>query len=107
MSTYRSVTDYETEFELREALADGLVGVDDDNFVYDSDGDQVHELDWLLTDVDNETSSVQTLHDELTRLQILKTYQLVDAAKDTNIDKITTMAARIFNVPMFQWPGFP
>ena len=100
MGTYRSVTDYDTEFDLREALADGLVGLDDDSFVYDSDGDHVYELDWLLTDVDNETSSVQSLHEELRRLQVLKKYQLVDAAKDTNIDKITTMAARIFNVPM-------
>ena len=58
------------------------------------------ELDWMLTNFNQETSNTQTLDEELNRLQVLKSYLILDSEREANFERLTALAARMFNVPI-------
>ena len=79
----RSVSDFSTEDSLRKAL---LVQ------------EGAPKVDWVLKSIDPETTQVQSMKQELHRLQVLKSYFRQEP--DERLDRMTRMAARIFNAPM-------
>ena len=122
-SQYRSVVDFDTEDELRDAMLTFLSDVDGDLNGSCSaqlsallgeiqDGQPVQKVvrsgelqaelacgyDWVLPTFDEETQNPQTVQDELQRLQVMKSYLVVDSKRDEAFDRITQLATRIFDV---------
>lgn len=54
----------------------------------------------MLPAFDAETTNPQLLEDELKRLQVLKTYLVLDSKREEAFDRITQLASRIFDVPL-------
>ena len=117
----RSVLDYDGEDALRKALlsvdfdATSSLGDCDHSSVNtsssteyqlpDDDADLLSShphtaLDWVLPDYDPETSEVQSMKQELQRLQVLKSYLLLDCDRERSFDRITDLASRIFEAPV-------
>ena len=119
----RSVNDFDTKAGLRIALRDherkhafieigrdfprALIGSslgvprDDDSqsdcsTVFEPDS----EMDWKLTNFNLEHSEAQTLDEELKRLQVLKSYLILDSEREANFERLTGLAARVFKVPI-------
>ena len=57
-------------------------------------------LDWLLPTFDPECMEPQTLDEEVKRLMVLKSYKVLDQEREEAFDRITALAARIFDVPV-------
>jgi hypothetical protein len=76
----RSVIDYESEEALRQAIADN------------------GNPDWRLSQLDPATTQVQSMREELARLQILKSYLILDSEREDAFERITALASGIFNV---------
>lgn len=55
---------------------------------------------WLLSSYDSETTRVNTYTEEYRRLQVLKSYMVLDAAREQAFDRLTSLAARIFEAPV-------
>lgn len=144
----RSVVDYDTEEQLREAMysfmydsdddIDPLLDMNDTNDAQNSSGrncnsncsaqlsalmkdiyedihqplqkmsktcDNVHQelvdrSDWIIPAIDLEEYHPQTVYDEVHRLQALKTFDIVDSVREVAFDRITSLASRIFDVPL-------
>lgn len=79
----RSVSDFSTEDSLRKAL---LVQ------------EGAPKVDWVLNSIDPDTTQVQSMKEELHRLQVLKSYFRQE--QDERLDRMTRMAARMFGAPM-------
>lgn len=58
------------------------------------------QLDWVLPSFDETTTHAQTLESEVQRLAVLKSYLLLDAPREEAFERITSLAARIFAVPI-------
>jgi hypothetical protein len=56
-------------------------------------------MDWVLPAFDAETSFPQSIEEELKRLQVLKSYLVLDAKSEEAFERITHLAARIFDAP--------
>lgn len=56
-------------------------------------------MDWVLPAFDAETSHPQSVEAELKRLQVLKSYMVLDAKSEDAFERITNLAARIFDAP--------
>jgi len=113
---YRSVLDYHSADTLKEAMLeiDAEGPTSDDEFearlqtiadgqpVQDvlsaDDGEVVDALDWVLPKFDAETLHPQTLDEEVRRLMVLKSYNVLDQEREEAFDRITTLASRIFDV---------
>jgi hypothetical protein len=54
---------------------------------------------WLVTSCDVGTTEPQSLSQELERLQVLKSYHILDPDRDESFDRLTTMASRLFGTP--------
>jgi hypothetical protein len=54
--------------------------------------------DWVLPKHDPETTHPQILHEEIQRLQVLKSYLIVDSQREEAFERITQLASRIFDV---------
>jgi CheY-like chemotaxis protein len=57
-------------------------------------------MDWALPSYDPDTTEVQSMKEELHRLQVLKSYLILDAEREESFERITALACRIFNVPI-------
>lgn len=57
-------------------------------------------LDWVLPRFDPDTTEAQSMKEELKRLQVLKSYLVLDAKREEAFERITALAARIFDVPI-------
>jgi hypothetical protein len=117
MSKNRSVNDFDTTEGLRSALkcphqqstfddigrdfprallgsSLGIVRDDDSqsecSTVFNADTD----LDWMLRNHDDENSNAQTLDEELKRLEVLKSYMILDSARESRFERITALASR-------------
>lgn len=88
----RSVQDYETEEQLRNALS--AVCIADGTPAASS----AAGTDWLLPVPDAEAEE-QTIDGELQRLLNLKSYLLLDAAKEEAFDRLTEEARQLYRVP--------
>jgi CheY-like chemotaxis protein/signal transduction histidine kinase len=58
------------------------------------------DLDWVLHDADPETSEVQSVEQELRRLQVLKTYLVLDSERDKCFERYTDLSSRLFECPV-------
>lgn len=58
------------------------------------------DLDWVIKDLDPSTSENQTLEAELDRLKVLRSYQILDSEREEAFERLTAMAARMFDVPI-------
>lgn len=58
------------------------------------------ELDWILTNYNAELSQTQSLSEELKRLQVLKSYLILDSEREANFERLTALASRMFHVPI-------
>ena len=102
--TTRSVLDYDTEDALRKALMSFTLNDQDAEM---SVGEQSHEeeasdtdVDWVLPLYDPETTEVQSMKQEIRRLQVLKSYDVLETEREEVFDRITGMAARVFKMPV-------
>ena len=57
-------------------------------------------LDWVLNDYDPATTEAQSMKEELKRLQVLKSYLLLDSEREEAFERITAVATRVYNVPI-------
>jgi hypothetical protein len=57
-------------------------------------------LDWVLPYYDPETTEEAYMDEEIKRLQVVKSYLLLDAKREHAFDRITALAARIFDAPI-------
>ena len=89
----RSVLDYDTPEELRQALEERMAPPDGP-CEYPPSG----KSDWLLPvpDPDAEPQSVQT---EMQRLLTLKSYLILDEDREEAFDQLTREACQVYNVP--------
>ena len=55
---------------------------------------------WQTANLDVETSMPQTLEEEMARLQVLKSYLILDAEREPSFERLTALASRIFDVPI-------
>lgn len=124
-SPFRSVVDFDTEEQLREAMLSFISDVDGENNGSCSaqlsallgeinDGQPIQKVvrsgelqaelacgyDWVVPKFDEETQNPQSVRDELQRLQVLKSYLIMDAKREEAFDRITQLASRIFDVPV-------
>jgi hypothetical protein len=118
----RSVVDYETEDALRKALMAVAAPKDDapsedakpqaaaaasasaetsnGNGNKTEEGPNGKPLDWVLPSFDPENTEVQSMKEELHRLQVLKSYLILDSEREEAFDRITGIASRFFDVPI-------
>jgi len=115
----RSVVDYDSEDALRRALQ--AVQLPDDNpdemqtevsgaavqaTSCEGQNDQMEtELldrrrDWVLPSFDPETTEAQSMEQELRRLQVLKSYLILDHDREEAFERFTGLAARFYRVPI-------
>ena len=119
----RSVNDFDTQDGLRYALKHseatrafahvgrdfprallgsslGVIRDDDSQSACSTVFEPDTELDWMLSNFDQDTSHVQSLDEELKRLQVLKSYMVLDAEREATFERLTGLAARFFKVPI-------
>ena len=56
--------------------------------------------DWVLKNYDVGTTNPQSITQELHRLQVLKSYAILDEDREDAFDRLTAMASRTFGVPI-------
>lgn len=78
-----TVNDYDSEEALLEAL---------------SKCQTCAELDWKVANLQEETSDKESLATELERLQVLRSYRILDTDRRPSFERLTALAARIFDV---------
>lgn len=76
----KSVKDFSAEEELMQLLKGPS------NLSFD---------DWML-DIMDETTHINTATDEFHRLQVLKSYSVLDAEREESLDQLSQMASRVF-----------
>eukprot|EP00339_Tiarina_fusa_P018914 CAMPEP_0117081308 /NCGR_PEP_ID=MMETSP0472-20121206/57316_1 /TAXON_ID=693140 ORGANISM="Tiarina fusus, Strain LIS" /NCGR_SAMPLE_ID=MMETSP0472 /ASSEMBLY_ACC=CAM_ASM_000603 /LENGTH=203 /DNA_ID=CAMNT_0004809203 /DNA_START=68 /DNA_END=676 /DNA_ORIENTATION=+ len=114
----RTVNDYSDPRSLRRALesvdedkplSDSSNHDLDDAIIVDVDTGQPQQQDdvvideswdWVLTNYDAGTTNPQSITQELHRLQVLKSYGVLDADRQEAFDRLTNMACRVFGVPI-------
>ena len=57
-------------------------------------------LDWMLTNHDAKSSEPQSLEEELRRLQVLRSYLILDSEREYPFERLTAFASRILDVPI-------
>ena len=57
-------------------------------------------LDWILRRYDANTTEAQSLEEELRRLQVLRSYLILDSEKEYPFERLTAFASRILDVPI-------
>jgi hypothetical protein len=66
----------------------------------ESQCDLADMLEWILPICDPETTEAQSINEELKRLQVLKSYLILDSKREEAFERITALTARIFDVPI-------
>jgi CheY-like chemotaxis protein len=64
------------------------------------DEDLSKNLDWVLDEYDKDTSEPLNLATELRRLAVLKSYRIVDSARDVAYERLISLVSRIYKAPM-------
>jgi GAF domain-containing protein len=80
-----TVLDYDDSSSLRDALENCT---------------SCSELDWRTFNLDTANSHEESLSNELKRLQALKSYRILDTDRKPQFERLTALAARIFDVPI-------
>jgi signal transduction histidine kinase len=89
------VVDFDNEDSLRKALM-----ADDERDDNGRISKESESPDWVLDNYDPEITEVQTMSSEVLRLQVLKSYMILDADREEAFERITALASRIFDVPI-------
>ena len=55
---------------------------------------------WMIDRLDPNTSSPQDFEEEMKRLEVLRSYNVLDKDTDSSFERITGLASRIFQVPI-------
>jgi CheY-like chemotaxis protein len=79
------------------------IGADDNSGKHNAnwnDLDLTKGLDWVLTNYDIKTSEAQSLDEELERLQVLRSYLILDSERELPFERLTALASRIMDVPI-------
>lgn len=102
----RTVNDYKTP----RALSKALKSVDEETPLPDDDESEENfnqgqdelkeDWDWVLTNYDVGTTLPQSISQELHRLQVLKSYLILDKDREEAFDRLTNMASRVFDCPI-------
>jgi CheY-like chemotaxis protein/signal transduction histidine kinase len=96
-SDARSVEDHETSDSLERAL----MGT---QFPHEKgapgDAPSMAGSDWVLPSFDPASTEAQSMKEELHRLQVLKSYLILDADREESFERITGLAGRFFDVPI-------
>jgi len=61
---------------------------------------ELSNAEWTLGNYDPETTEVSSLSEEFHRLQVLKSYFVLDEECEESLDRLTAMAGRMFDVPI-------
>ncbi|KAL3913076.1 MAG: hypothetical protein SGARI_000836 [Bacillariaceae sp.] len=73
----------------------------DDDPSMSSFGDQTFSpVEWTLPLVDKETTEPQSMEEEMKRLEVLNSYFVLDSQGEAEFDRITELAAKMFDVPI-------
>jgi hypothetical protein len=65
------------------------------------DQNELHrQLEWVLPQFDPVTTNEESVEEELKRLQAVQSYLLLDNQREEAFDRITALAARLFDAPM-------
>ncbi|GKY98584.1 hypothetical protein MPSEU_000815200 [Mayamaea pseudoterrestris] len=108
----RSVLDYDNEDDLRKALMSmelnehGSSDMATDELPAAPERIEAEEvsfdttLDWVLPVYDPETTETQSMKQEIRRLQVLKSYEILESDREEAFDRITSMATRVFKTPV-------
>ena len=65
----------------------------------DNSADNDDNNGWLVTSCDVGTTEPQSLSEELDRLQVLKSYHMMDPEREESFDRLTTLASRVLKTP--------
>mmetsp|Transcript_59834 Transcript_59834/g.71253 ORF Transcript_59834/g.71253 Transcript_59834/m.71253 type:complete len:440 (-) Transcript_59834:520-1839(-) len=57
-------------------------------------------INWRVPDLDESTSYPQSLETELKRLEVLRSYRVLDTERKASFERLTALAARFFDVPI-------
>lgn len=95
---HRSVTDFDSEDCLCRALLTSSAAAGDCNGGEENGGEEC--LDWVLPNIDPETTKPQSMKEELQRLQVLKSYLILDNEPEEAFERITALTCRIFKAPI-------
>jgi hypothetical protein len=69
-------------------------------FVGEADKKSAPSLDWVLGQHDKKTTEPQSLEEELRRLQVLKSYLILDSEREPQFERLTAFGSRILDVPI-------
>ena len=108
-----SVKDYSTKKSLLAALQgkttsrssckhggeDGFESTTESSSTSRSNSNSSSMVEWKIPIADEETSTPQTMEEEFHRLQVLKSYLILDTKEEEEFDRITNIAAHMFNAP--------
>lgn len=90
-SKKRSVCDFEDDVDLRAALLRSSNG----NGPLSTNSDDA--MDWVLPSSDPATTYPQSMNEEVARLQVLKSYAILDTDKEVKFDRLTRLASQLFH----------
>jgi CheY-like chemotaxis protein/GAF domain-containing protein len=113
----RSVNDFDTEEGLLMALKNTglkanfhdvardfpkprILPLDESDSMSEASFEPNDQLDWVISNYNAELSETQSLEEELKRLQVLKSYLILDSEKEGNFERLTALASRMFKVPI-------
>ena len=94
----RSINDLETVDELRYALS--TMNCPLKGSPVENSKPCAEDMDWIMGNVDEATSTPQTLEAELERLQVLSSYLVMESEPEPKFDRITALACRILKAPI-------
>jgi signal transduction histidine kinase len=80
-----TILDYDDQVTLKRAL-EGCVSCS--------------ELDWKVANLEQKNSQEESLDAEIRRLQVLRSYRILDTGRKASFERLTALAARIFDVPI-------
>jgi hypothetical protein len=89
MTRNHTVKDIENRKELRATLEECSTCVD------------VLVDPWQIDDnIDFDTSYPTSIEEEIARLETLKSYSILDSEREDSFERVTALAARVFNAPI-------
>lgn len=96
--TFDQISSSEKMFTLAPVKEDGVT--EEGAIVESDEKPKARKMDWVLNNYDAESSVPQSLEEELARLQILRSYLILDSEREFPFERLTALASRILDVPI-------
>ena len=77
-----------------------IMPLDESDSISEASVEPNEQMDWVISNYNAEISETQSLEEELKRLQVLKSYLILDSEKEGNFERLTALASRMFKVPI-------